>query len=210
MSHTLALNSNYLPIGILPLSTLHWHDAIRATYLNSVRVERYYENWSVNSPSSTIKVPAVVVAQDYVNVRRFIGFSAEMVHLRDGYKCGYCSGKFRSQDLTMDHVVPKSHGGKLTFDNIVSACGPCNCRRGNNTKIQPKHRPTMPSYHELVSKRKQYPITIPHASWLEFIGWDPRLVTIEQPVSMPGYRAITCDPVETDDTVRDLLLQQQA
>ncbi|RYF10056.1 MAG: HNH endonuclease [Oxalobacteraceae bacterium] len=209
MCHTLALNKDHLPIGVLPMSSLHWHDSIRAMYLNSVSVLEYYDNWIVHSPNTTIRVPAVVVSRDYVKIRRFIGFSPEMVHLRDGYKCGYCGGKFRSQDLTMDHVIPKSQGGKLTFDNIVSACGPCNGRRGNNTRIQPRHQPYRPTYYELVSKRQAFPITVPHASWIDHIGWDPRLVTIEQPVAMPGYRPTDDDGFSHDEVVRDILLHAQ-
>jgi 5-methylcytosine-specific restriction endonuclease McrA len=208
MSHTLALNKDFTPIGVLPLSSLHWHDAVRAVYLNTVSVLHEYDNWTVNSPSRTFRIPAVVVSRDYVKVRRFVGFSPEMVHLRDGYKCAYCAGRFTSANLTCDHVIPKSHGGKLTFDNIVSACGPCNCRRGNNTKIQPKHQPYRPTYHELVNRRQQHPVTIPHPSWLAYIGWaDHSLVTIDQPSSMPGYQSVPIAPVETDDLVRDILLR---
>jgi 5-methylcytosine-specific restriction endonuclease McrA len=208
MSHTLALNSDYTPIGVLPLSTLHWHDAVKAVFLNTVSVLHEYDNWTVNSPSQAFRIPAVVVAREYVKVRQFVGFSADMVHLRDGYRCAYCHGRFTKENLTCDHVVPKSHKGTLTFDNIVSACGPCNCRRGNNTKIQPKVQPYRPTYHELVSKRRHHPVTIPHESWLDYIGWeDKRLVTLEQPASMPGYQLVRPGPVETDDLVRDLLLR---
>lgn len=201
------MNSDYTPIGVLPMSSLHWHDAMRAVCLNSVRVHHSYENWVVHSPSQSIPVPSVVVARDYVKIRRFVGFSSDMVHLRDGYRCAYCSGKFTCSELTMDHVVPKSKGGKLTFDNTVSACAPCNCRRGNNTRIQPKWQPTRPTYHELVSKRRQYPVSVPHESWIEFIGWDPRLVTVDPPVSMPGYNRDAL-PLEHDAEIRELLLQQ--
>lgn len=204
MSHTLALNSDFLPIGVLPISSLHWHDAVRAVYLDTVTVLHTYDNWTVHSPSREIIIPSVVVAREYVKVRRFIGFSADMVHLRDGYKCGYCGDRFSCQDLTMDHVVPKSMGGKLTFDNIVSACGPCNCRRGNNTRIQPRHQPYRPTYHELIQKRRQHPITVPDASWIDYIGWDPKLVTIEPPHSMPGFTGTSA----RTDKVREKLLRE--
>ena len=207
MSHTLALNSDFLPIGVLPLSSLHWHDAIRAVYLDTVTVLHDYENWTVHSPSREIRVPAVVVARDYVKVRRFIGFSASMVHLRDGHKCAYCGGKFRAEELTMDHVIPKSRGGKLTFDNIVSACAPCNGRRGNNERIQPKWQPYRPSYHELIAKRQQAPISVPHASWIDYIGWDPKLVHVEPPAAQPGWTAVT-EMRRDQVVVRERLLRE--
>lgn len=189
MSHTLALNNNAQPIGILPLSSLTWQDAVRAVYLDTVTVLHEYEDWTVSSPNHKIRVPSVVMARDYVTVRRFIGFSPEMVYLRDAYKCGYCGGRFAASALTMDHVEPKSMGGKLTFSNIVSACSPCNSKRGNDTRIQPKFAPYRPTHFELMAKRKKYPVTVPHASWIEYIGWDdPSLVRIEPPIGAPGYK----------------------
>ena len=97
------------------------------------------------------------------------------------------ASRFGSSKLTLDHVVPKSHGGGKGFTNMVATCESCNSRRGNTTKIQPKQAPYRPTYHELVAKRRALPITIPHASWLPYIGWDESMVTILPPHDMPGY-----------------------
>ncbi|RYD78912.1 MAG: HNH endonuclease [Verrucomicrobiaceae bacterium] len=214
MSHTLALNQNGQPIGVLPLSTLSWQDAVRAVYLDTVESLHFYEDWTVNSPSCRIRIPSVVIAREYVNIRRFVGFSPEMVNLRDEYKCAYCSGRFNSAHLTMDHVVPKSRGGMLTFSNIVSACAPCNSKRGNDVRVQPKFAPYRPTYYELMAKRKRYPVSVPHASWIPYIDWDdPSLIKIEPPVGAPGYHAptelIIPDGQDEDDALmRNILLKQ--
>jgi 5-methylcytosine-specific restriction endonuclease McrA len=187
MSHTLVLNSDAMPVGVLPLSALQWQDAIKAVYLGSVSVLHDYDNWNITSPSCAMRVPSVVMARTYINVRRFVGFSKEMISLRDGYRCQYCGGGFGEERLTMDHVLPKSHGGKLTFSNTVAACSPCNSARGNDVRIKPRTPPYRPTYHELIAKRRHYPVTVPHEAWLHYIGWPEELVTIVQPKGEPGY-----------------------
>jgi hypothetical protein len=159
-------------------------------------------------------VPSVVRKREYVNVKRIISYSPEMVKLRDGYRCQYCSKTFGERKLTADHVVPKSKGGKLEFSNISSACGPCNSRRGNDERIRPKNPPYRPTPSELVSKRKLYPVTVPHASWIDFIGWPPELVRVVEPSGQPGYVALSNFDVaagqgDTDyDLMLDILLRQ--
>lgn len=185
--HTLILNTDAQPMGVLPLTGLDWKDAIQAWFLDKVDILAVYDNWTVRSPSRPMQVPAVVMKREYINIRRMISFSPEMVKLRDGYRCLYCGESFRMDKLTCDHVVPESKGGKKTFSNIVASCGPCNSRRGNDERIQPRHPPYLPTYGELVAKRRLYPVTVPHASWIDYIGWAPHLVTVREPVGQPGY-----------------------
>jgi 5-methylcytosine-specific restriction endonuclease McrA len=215
--HTLVLNADAQPMGVLPLTTIDWRDATTAAYfLDSVEVVSFYENWFVRSPSRTMQVPAVIMKREYVNVQRMIPYSAEMVKLRDGYRCQYCGGVFHEDKLTCDHVTPKSKGGKLEFSNISAACGPCNSRRGNDERIRPKNPPYRPTRPELINKRKQYPITVRHPSWVEFIGWAPELVQVREPVGQPGYTPLVeqlHEPTFTDGDVdqslmRAILLQQ--
>lgn len=72
----------------------------------------------------------------------------------------------------MDHVLPISKGGKTSWTNIVTSCGPCNSRKGNNTGPQwrPRYAPYEPGYYELVRKRKQMPIDVRHPSWNQWLG----------------------------------------
>ncbi len=62
---------------------------------------------------------------------RRVPLTRQEVFLRDGYTCQYCGRKTR--DLTLDHVIPRSRGGLDTWDNLVSACRPCNHRKGGRT-----------------------------------------------------------------------------
>lgn len=187
MSHTLVLNADWTPLGLLPVSVMNWQDAVKAIYLGTVRSHHEYENWTVHSPSRTFSVPSVVITTRYIKVRRSVAFTPELVFLRDGFQCQYCGGKFRSGDLTVDHVVPKSKGGPRNFQNLVAACSPCNSKRGNNVSIKPKRAPYRPSYHELVGIAQRLPLTIPHESWVAYIGWDESKLTISSPHDEPGY-----------------------
>jgi 5-methylcytosine-specific restriction endonuclease McrA len=61
-----------------------------------------------------------------------------------------------------------ARGGKTIWENIVASCGPCNHSKGDKI-IKPMKAPYMPSYYELVNKRKKYPMIIPHSSWRTYI-----------------------------------------
>lgn len=200
--HTLLLNADAQPMGVLPRpSSIKWQDAITAVLLGTVTPVAHYENWTVRSPSQPMRVPSVVMVREYVNVRWMVSYSSDMVKLRDGYRCQYCSNVFDRVKLTADHVVPKSKGGIEEFSNIVAACGPCNSRRGNDESIRPKNPPYRPSPMELANKRKLYPITVPHASWVEWIGWPPHLVHVREPLDQPGYVPIEPHDLDIDPTV---------
>ena len=206
MSHTLVLNSDGSPLSLLPLSVVLWQDAIRIIYTGSVTILHEYENWIVRAPSWQTHVPAVLMTTRYIKVSRFVGFSAEMVHLRDGYRCQYCGEQFPSDRLTLDHVKPKSKGGKLTFDNVVSACSPCNCRRGDDESIRPRTIPYRPTYMQLVARRRRMPVTVPHESWIPYIGWEPSLVTVDPPEGEPGLFLAKSEKRARSDQIMQLLM----
>lgn len=87
------------------------------------------------------------------------------MYLRDMYECQYCGNPFQKYQLTLDHVIPVSKGGKLRWDNCVAACGPCNTQKGNKTHMKPRVVPYTPTYYELARKRMQMPVQLKHPSW---------------------------------------------
>lgn len=191
MSHTLVLNADMNPLGLLPVSALSWQDAVRALWLGTVTPLHDYLDWRVHSPSHDYFVPSVVITKTYVKTRRNVAFADSMIYLRDGYQCQYCGKTFPERLLTMDHVHPKSMGGKKSWTNIVAACGPCNNRRGTNTRIRPKNMPQRPSYHEMAERRRQHPLVIPDAAWLPYLNWSNNNINIVPPYGMPGYSPAT-------------------
>lgn len=169
MSDTLLLNSDAQPVSWLPLSTLIWQDTIKYLVLEKANVLEWHENWIVRSVNWETRVPSVLMLNEYMKPKSSVRFSKGNVFLRDLYKCQYCGCDLEKRDCTLDHVLPVSHGGKTTFDNTVTACGPCNANKGNNKKIRPKVKPYKPDYWELVNKRKSLGFQLRYPSWEFYI-----------------------------------------
>lgn len=169
MSDTLVLNADGAPVSYLPLSVIDWQEAIRYMVLDKANVLEWHENWIVRSARWETQVPAVIMLRDYMKPKSTIRYSKSNVFLRDGYKCAYCEKQLLKKECTLDHVLPISHGGKTTFENTVTACGPCNAGKGNNKKIRPKFKPYKPDFYELVNKRKRMPFNLRHEAWAQYI-----------------------------------------
>ena len=130
-SRTLLLNATYEPLRIIS-----WQRAVTMLFLDKVEVVRIYQN-VLRSPSSCIAMPAVVRLTHYVYRQRVrISFSRRNVFLRDGHRCQYCDIRLPASELTTDHVVPRSRGGATSWDNVVTACAPCNRQKANRTPAQ--------------------------------------------------------------------------
>jgi 5-methylcytosine-specific restriction endonuclease McrA len=140
-SRTLVLTPWYFPYRIVG-----WQDAITLVYLNKVDVVVCYEEL-IRSPSTVIQLPAVVRMKRVVRAAgRRIRFSRLNVYLRDGFSCAYCAAKLRISELTWDHVVPRSQGGRTVWENILTACAMCNAKKGNRTPLQAGMPPLKRAY----------------------------------------------------------------
>ena len=169
MADTLVLNADGQPISLLPPSTIQWKEAITYLWLEKVHVLEWYDDWIVRSSSWETRVPAVVMLKDMYRRRRNPRFSKYNVHLRDMFVCQYCNSKFSQKELTLDHVHPISKGGRTSWENIVSACNPCNSRKGNKINIRPKRMPYRPTYYELANNRKLIEFDLRHPSWSNWL-----------------------------------------
>jgi 5-methylcytosine-specific restriction endonuclease McrA len=170
MSDCLLLNSDAQPVSLLPVSIINWQEAIKYMVLEKAIVLSWHEDWIVHSAHWETKVPAVIMLKEFMKKKSGIRFSKSNVFLRDGYHCVYCGTDVSRKTATLDHVLPTSHGGKTTFENTVTACGPCNASKGNNKKIVPKTKPHRPTYWELVERRKSMPFDIRHPDWAVYLG----------------------------------------
>lgn len=170
MSDVLVLNADGQPLNYLPLSAVPWKEAIQQLWLDKINVLEWYDDWIVHSPSWETQVPAVIMLKDYYRRRKFPRFSKYNVFLRDTYICQYCGNHFTYNELTFDHVIPKYHGGKTNWENIVTACHRCNLDKANKLYPKPISEPYRPDYFELVEKRKTLPFNIKHDSWLEWLA----------------------------------------
>ena len=164
MSDVLVLNADAQPLSYLPLSAIQWKEAITYLWMDKVTVLDWYDDWIVRSNSWETRVPAVIMLKEMYRRRRNPRFSKYNVHLRDYFTCQFCLTSFPKQQLTLDHVIPISRGGKTNWENIVSACGPCNSKKGSKL-IKPKNDPYRPDYYDLANKRKQLEFTINPPRW---------------------------------------------
>lgn len=168
MSDTLLLNANYEPISILPLSIVGWQHAVKLMFLERVHVLETYDDWVIRSAHLSINVPSVCVTKEYFNPRRHVKFNKANLFLRDMYQCQYCGDTFEPYELTLDHVIPRSAGGATNWENSVTACKPCNWKKGSKLQ-KPLRMPFKPDYYQLVNKWKNKPFHVKHPSWLEYL-----------------------------------------
>jgi 5-methylcytosine-specific restriction endonuclease McrA len=127
----LLLNGTYEPLQIIA-----WERAIVLALLDKVEViETYTEK--VHSPSHSLLIPAVVKLRKYVQPKRYeVRFTRHNIYMRDHYQCQYCGRVLHPEQLTYDHVIPRSKGGKINWQNIVTCCIACNKRKGKETLEQ--------------------------------------------------------------------------
>ena len=166
---TLVLNADAQPISLMPLSAIEWKEAITYMWLDKVNVLEWYDDWIVRSASWETRVPAVIMLKEMTRRRRTPRFSKNNIFLRDLNTCQYCLTQFPKSQLTLDHVLPISRGGKTEWTNLVTACSPCNSRKGNSLTPRPHSQPYEPDYYDLVNKRKKLDFEIRHPSWATFL-----------------------------------------
>lgn len=91
----------------------------------------------VRTVSTVFDAPEIVVTSAVQKFRDTkVNLNKSTVCKRDGYRCQYCEKKFPESGLSLDHVVPKSQGGKLVWENVVAACLKCNVAKGGRTPRQ--------------------------------------------------------------------------
>lgn len=174
----LVLNADYTPLSYLPLSLWSWQDSVKAVFRETVSVLSNYENMTVRSPSIEVALPSVIVLKEYQSGHRgHVAFTRRNLFLRDDYCCQYCRKRFAHDELTYDHVVPRTRNGANSWDNVVSACSACNVRKGAKklNELPPDmklaKKPRAPTWSELQAKaRARFAPTKVHADWACFIG----------------------------------------
>lgn len=179
----LILNADFRPLSYFPLSLWPWQEAVKAMFRDSVTVLSEYDT-VVRSPSFEFKLPSVLVLKEYVHTARRPAFTRFNVFLRDDWNCQYCGSREKTSELTFDHVIPKSRGGKTSWTNIVTACRPCNTDKGHKLpsecKMFPIEEPVQPTIFELQDKGRKYPPNFLHKSWRDFLYWDSELDSDEK------------------------------
>ena len=133
MSPVLLLSATFEPLRVIS-----WQNAVSMFFLGKVEVIEEYEH-DIRSVSLVIKAPAVVRLVRYFRQgRKSPPLSRGNILARDNFTCQYCSRELSSKEATLDHVLPRSQGGRTTWENIVCACGTCNRKKGGRTPREAK------------------------------------------------------------------------
>lgn len=116
-----------------PLRAIGWRRAVCLDLGERVEVLEYYER-TVRTPNAEFAIPAVIRVPGWLHrLPQVVPPTRRNVLLRDGFCCCYCGQSGTSAQLTIDHVQPRSRGGRTEWTNVATACAPCNRRKGNRT-----------------------------------------------------------------------------
>jgi len=153
MTAVLFLDADWRPLRVVP-----WQNAVADMFLGKVEVVEYSRDRTIQGVSRTYPMPSVVrVLSRFKRERIRIKFSRLNVYARDLFTCQYCGTKGKTEDLNFDHVVPRSRGGRTTWENIVTACITCNTQKANRTPQEANMRlirkPRKPTYLPAVTVR---------------------------------------------------------
>lgn len=181
----LELNSDFSPIQYYPLSTVHWQKAMywymksQLTNHHKFHIVEFYDDVFVHhgSDRNRIQLPAVIAHVSYKKPPKSARLSKLNLFIRDEYRCQYTGEICEPKNLSWDHVIPVSRGGKTNWDNIVLARRDINHLKSNLTAkefskkygYKLKKQPYEPSIFELQNKSRKFtPTNLPEC-WSPYI-----------------------------------------
>lgn len=123
-----------LDVDFRPLRVDDWKRAFADVMLGKQEVIEYSRDRTIQGVSRTYPMPSVVrLLRRFKRDRIRIKFSRLNIYARDGFVCQYDGRRYATEDLTFDHVVPRSRGGKTCWENIVACCVGCNAEKADRT-----------------------------------------------------------------------------
>jgi 5-methylcytosine-specific restriction endonuclease McrA len=180
-SSVLVLNRSYLPIHVTTVRR-----AFSLIYQGTaLAVNGDYETFdfsawrglssrmddSVGTPGGAIRLPRVIVLLGYDRVpKRHVRYSRLNIFARDKFTCQYCGEKPHRSQLNLDHVIPRSLGGRTTWENVVCSCVECNRQKGGRTPAQARlrliRRPVRPRWTPVIHHAVQ---SVRYDEWRPFL-----------------------------------------
>lgn len=179
---TLVLNRHWQPVNVATVARsllMLWNESARVIDPDDFRLYSW-SDWSSLRPKAGepfircvnfhLRVPEVITLTHYDRFREStVTFSRRNIFKRDHSMCQYCGKRPGTSELTIDHVIPRSHGGTSTWENCVLACTECNARKANRTPEQAgmkfKQKPVRPAWKPMYATH-----TIRVESWSKFVS----------------------------------------
>ncbi len=165
---TLVLNAGYEPMQLV-----NWQRAICLVISQKAEIVAEYDQ-TIRSVSKTFSLPSVVRLKRYVQIVRNFGMvrcTRKNILLRDRCQCQYCAVQCSQGSATIDHVIPRSKGGKTTWNNVVVACHSCNRKKGNRSldriSMRLLRKPKKPSWTEMVGDNSDSTLY----EWLPYLDY---------------------------------------
>jgi 5-methylcytosine-specific restriction endonuclease McrA len=129
------------------------------------------DDW-IRAVNFEVRVPRVIRLLCYDRVpRQTLRFNRRNLFARDGHRCQYCGRNFPSNQLSFDHVLPRSRGGETNWENVVCSCVTCNSKKGGRTPQEARMRllrpPSRPRHNPLLAMKLGNP---KYASWKTFLA----------------------------------------
>lgn len=143
MPEVFVLNFSYEPLSIVSVQR-----AVRLLFAGKAEIVTRHDR-NIASPTLEMPLPSIIRMLYYIKRPRMrVGLTKKNVLLRDNHTCQYCGT--RGEEMNVDHVVPKSRGGRSDWCNLVCSCVRCNNRKNNRTPkeagMQLRRKPYEPRY----------------------------------------------------------------
>jgi len=169
MQPVLLLNSSFEPLKVIS-----WQRAVTMFFMGKIEVVEEYDH-HIRSVSLFIKAPAVVRLLRFVKIgRKSPPLCRSNILARDNFECQYCARELSVREATLDHVMPRSRGGKTSWDNIVCCCAACNRKKGGRTPAEARKalrsKPGRPDWLPVLTIRLNGQIP---RSWYLFLSSEP-------------------------------------
>lgn len=193
----LVLNKSWQPIRVWTVK-----QAVRKVFSDQARIidptqdfqQFTWDDWSEFMPEdhekkivgtrTFFRVPEVVIVSEYDKLPvQTVHFNRRNLFKRDKGTCQYCGGK-KSKDMTIDHIIPRSQGGRTTWENCCLACVECNSHKADKTpkqarmKFLPKFKAKKPSYS------LDFHTDVRIESWKHFLSEAYWNVTLENDIQL--------------------------
>ncbi len=174
----LLLNASYEPLGLVSMPR-----AVRLVWNQTAEIVELDEGRVLRSVNYIFLCPAVIRLFNYLDVRkRRAGISGlrTKIFIRDRYRCQYCGTRGTSAELTLDHILPKSRGGRSSPENLCASCQECNQRKGDRTPDEARmpllSNPSALMYDLERAALNQAALARPE--WRKYLGLDENWETV--------------------------------